>query len=71
MKLDNPYCMQCGQPCEIKKEECGIGIHEYMGCTYNDVKYKWVSVCCDAPVCDGEPYDCPIHGLQDGECPRC
>lgn len=43
-------CPNCGQYCDVKKIDVGIGPFEFWGSKENDVKIIYVSECCDEIV---------------------
>lgn len=47
---DYQYCGDCGQPCDIKQVDDGIGAYEFWGRTGVDRRISTVSRCCEANV---------------------
>ena len=48
--LPQAYCLECGQPCNPKRVDYGVGrieVHGYMA-THHD--WQWESDCCEAGV---------------------
>ena len=45
-------CQACGQECEAKIEDLGIGPFEFWGAPGNDVRLVAVSSCCEDDVVD-------------------
>jgi len=49
-KQPGPYCGECGQPAEAKREDFGYGVTEFWGSVSNHRDVQTVSCCCEAPV---------------------
>lgn len=46
------YCSECGEECQGKWENQGIGPYEFWGQKGNDVRMVFVSDCCSADLQD-------------------
>lgn len=49
------YCSDCGEPCEGKWEDIGIGPYEFWGRRGNDVQWVEQSTCCEGEILDYKP----------------
>jgi len=56
------FCGECGKPCNVEKQECGFGKLDVMGSAINDIRYKWVSTCCDGDIFEDEELTIPWEG---------
>lgn len=45
-----PFCGHCGQPCEVRVVDHGIGAYEYWGGKGTDTRIEAESDCCGAGV---------------------
>ena len=58
-------CTECGEECEIKEIDNGIGCHEFHGAKGSQVNMVEVSDCCKAPVVDEEEYQADLESKFD------
>ena len=60
------YCSCCGQECEVKVVDNGIGSYEFWGAKGYDSRPEAVSECCEADVFADEDCHIPLD-LTDFE----
>jgi hypothetical protein len=56
-----PYCGECGQPCDAKREDFGHGVTEFWGHVSNHRDVHTVSCCCEAEVFSNASLTNPYH----------
>jgi hypothetical protein len=53
--LPQGFCEECGEFCEGRMTDVGIGPHEFWGSTGNQVDIRILSPCCEAEINENEP----------------
>jgi hypothetical protein len=47
-------CAECGQECQAKRADCGIGQYEFWGRVETHHDWRWMSSCCGAEMVEDE-----------------
>lgn len=61
------YCNVCGKECEGQWIDEGIGSYEYWGAKYNDVRWVYVSDCCEGDLFENQGLTIPADWPEPQE----